>query len=95
MVKEKKRKLLYPDVDLPYLHDRITNVVYDLNNQPIIYHTWFAREYGDGRGDILKELTVFEDFNYSASDLPSAFLYKIGFPAKIDGESLRNIQERD
>jgi hypothetical protein len=45
--------------------------------------------------DILKELTVFEDFNYSASDLPSAFLYKIGFPAKIDGESLRNIQERD
>jgi hypothetical protein len=29
--------------------------------------------------DILKELTVFEDFNYSASDLPSAFLYKIGF----------------
>jgi hypothetical protein len=47
---KKKTKTIYPDVDLPYLHDRITNVVYDLNNQPIIYHTWFAREYGDGRG---------------------------------------------
>jgi hypothetical protein len=23
-LKRKKRKLLYPDVDLPYLHDRIT-----------------------------------------------------------------------
>jgi hypothetical protein len=43
-----------------------------------------------------EELTGFlKIFNYSASDLPSAFLYKIGFPAKIDGESLRNIQERD
>jgi hypothetical protein len=58
------------------LHDRITNVVYDLNNQPIIYHTWFAREYGDGREQDKKEIDkFFEDFNYSASDLQSAFLY--------------------
>jgi hypothetical protein len=69
---------------LPYLHDRITNVVYDLNNQPIMYHTWFAREYGDGRGRHTERIDrVFEDFNYSASDLPSAFLYKDWlFPAK-------------
>jgi hypothetical protein len=46
--------------------------------------------------DILKRIDrVFEDFNYSASDLPSAFLYKLAFLLKIDGESLRNIQERD
>jgi hypothetical protein len=72
------------------LHDRITNVVYDLNNQPIIYHTWFAREYGDGRGGHT-EKTVFEDFNYSASDLPSASHAKDFFLLK--NRSLRNIQE--
>jgi hypothetical protein len=53
-----------------------------------------AREYGDGRGGHTDK-TVFEDLIILLVILPSASHAKIIFPAKIDGESLRNIQRRD
>lgn len=83
-LKRKNEKLLYLDVELPYTDDPITNVVYDLNNQPIVYHTWFSREYGDQRARHTKRIDrVFEDFNYFTSDLSSVSVYKdLFFPVK-------------
>ncbi|MFA5300869.1 MAG: hypothetical protein WC389_21980, partial [Lutibacter sp.] len=49
-LKRKKLKLLYLDVSLPFKDDQITNIVHDIEGRPILYHTWFSREYGDERG---------------------------------------------
>ena len=83
-LKRKNEKLLYLDVDLPYLDDQITNVVYDLDKQPIVYHTWFSREYGDERGRHTARIDkVFEEFNFYVSDLSSVVIYKdYFFPVK-------------
>ncbi|MDQ6472087.1 hypothetical protein RB619_15650 [Flavobacterium sp. LHD-80] len=62
-LKRKNKKMLFLDVDLPFSDDQITNVVYDLNHQPLVYHTWFSREYGDLRGRHTARIDrVFEEF---------------------------------
>lgn len=49
-LKRKNKKLLYLDIKLPFIEDKITNTVQDLSGKSILYHTWFSREYGDERG---------------------------------------------
>jgi hypothetical protein len=76
-LKRKKQKLLYLDVDLPFEDDKITNVVYDLNHKPIVYHTWFSREYGDLRGRHTARIDkVFNKFENTNSRKEPVFVYK-------------------
>lgn len=76
-LKRKNKKMLYLDVDLPFVDDKITNVVYDLNKQPIVYHTWFSREYGDLRGRHTARIDrVFEKFKNNNIDLAPVKIYK-------------------
>ncbi len=42
-------KILYLNADNPITNDTITNVLYNQNGQPIIYHTWYARLYGKSK----------------------------------------------
>lgn len=83
-LKRKNKKMLFLDVDLPFADDQITNVVYDLNNKPIVYHTWFSREYGDVRGRHTARIDrVFEQFKNVNSDLKPIKVYKDNwFPLK-------------
>lgn len=76
-LKRKNKKMLFLDVDLPFDDDKITNVVYDLNNQPILYHTWFSREYGDLRGRHTARIDrVFEEFENKNSKSSPVKIYK-------------------
>ena len=76
-LKRKKKKMLFLDVDLPFADDQITNVVYDLNNKPIVYHTWFSREYGDQRGRHTTRIDrVFEEFKNKKTDIKPVKIYK-------------------
>ncbi|MBF7090620.1 hypothetical protein IUY40_03570 [Flavobacterium sp. ALJ2] len=76
-LKRKNQKMLYLNVDLPFADDQITNVVYDLNNQPIVYHTWFSREYGDLRGRHTARIDrVFEEFENKYTDSKPVKIYK-------------------
>lgn len=76
-LKRKNKKMLFLDVDLPFADDQITNVVYDLNKKPIVYHTWFSREYGDLRGRHTKRIDrVFAEFEIKRSHLKPVKIYK-------------------
>jgi hypothetical protein len=83
-LKRKNQKLLYLDVDLPFEDDKITNVVFDLNNKPIVYHTWFSREYGDLRGRHTARIDrVFSEFENRNNNLKPIAIYKdFWFPLK-------------
>ncbi|MFI2743778.1 hypothetical protein ACG2LH_13635 [Zhouia sp. PK063] len=76
-LKRRNEKLLYLDVDLPFENDKITNVVYDLNKKPILYHTWFSREYGDLRGRHTDRIDrVFNEFKISNINNEPTNIYK-------------------
>ena len=77
-------KLLYLDVSLPFNDDQITNVVYDLDGQPILYHTWFSREYGDERGHHTSRIDrVFNEFKLVKKQNLEPIIYKdFLFPQK-------------
>ena len=83
-LKRKKLKLLYLDVSLPLKDDRITNCVNDLNGQPILYHTWFSREYGDTRGRHTTRIDrVFNEFKLVKNNNSKPIIYKdLLFPLK-------------
>ena len=83
-LKRKNEKLLYLDVDLPFENDKITNVVYDLNNKPIVCHTWFSREYGDQRGRHTSRIDkIFDKFENKICGKAPIFIYKDNlFPLK-------------
>lgn len=67
-LKRKNQKLLYLDTTLPFIDDKITNTVQDLNGESILYHTWFSREYGDERGRHTVRIdNVFNQFRISTN----------------------------
>jgi hypothetical protein len=76
-LKRKKEKLLYMETSLPFKDDRITNIVHDLNGSPILYHTWFSREYGDSRGRHTDRINkVFDKFKDVNNKPPKPIIYK-------------------
>lgn len=85
-LKRKNQKLLYLDITLPFVEDKITNTVQDLNGEAIIYHTWFSREYGDERGRHTSRIdAVFNQFSIlSKQNNLKPIIYKDNlFPLKI------------
>lgn len=84
-LKRKNQKLLYLDITLPFVEDQITNIVLDLNEKPILYHTWFSREYGDLRGRHTDRIDkVFNEFSFTNKKyIMKPIIYKdILFPIK-------------
>ncbi len=83
-LRRKNQKLLHLDVELPFEDDRITNTVLDLNGKPILYHTWFSREYGDQRGRHTKRIDrVFELFSSTPKCDNNPIVFKdIFFPLR-------------
>ena len=45
-LRRKGKKILFLDASVPFEEDNITNLVVDTNQNPILYHTWYARSYG-------------------------------------------------
>ncbi len=45
-LRRKGKKFLFLDATVPFKEDNIANMVSDLNGNPILYHTWYARSYG-------------------------------------------------
>jgi hypothetical protein len=79
-LKRKKIKMLFLEVSLPFEDDQITNVVYDLEGQPILYHTWFSREYGDKRGRHTKRIDkVFDKFKTIEKNNTEPIIFKDNF----------------
>ncbi len=83
-LKRKGLKLLYLDVDLPFKDDQITNTVKDLEGNPIVYHTWFSREYGDKRGRHTARIDrVFKQFETAEKSNRKPIIFKdVFFPLK-------------
>ncbi|NIJ45430.1 hypothetical protein FHR24_001898 [Wenyingzhuangia heitensis] len=83
-LKRKGMKLLYLDISLPFKEDQITNIVHDIEGDPILYHTWFSREYGDKRGRHTARINkVFEEFKLRENTGIAPIIYKDSlFPLK-------------
>lgn len=95
-LKRKGFKLLYLDVSLPFEDDRITNVVYDLMGQQILYHTWFSREYGDQRGRHTSRIDrVFSEFKSIKRNSKKPYIYKdLLFPLKDRFRRFKKYQKK-
>lgn len=75
------KKFLFLNATVPFEEDSITNLVLDFNGNPMLYHTWYARSYGnsekhtkridcvfdkvEGVGAAYAEPMVFKDDSYA------------------------------
>ncbi|MBS4041273.1 MAG: hypothetical protein KGZ81_11830 [Flavobacteriales bacterium] len=67
-LRRKGEKILFLKADTPF-NDGITTLVYSPNNEKILYHTWYARSYGNSkkhtdRIDGVFNLLTFNPTNY-------------------------------
>lgn len=87
-------KALYLDTYLPFKEDSITNLVLDHEKKPLLYHTWFSREYGDKRGRHTDRIdSVFKKFDFSDTKSSSPFIFKDSlFPLKR--RLIKNLKKR-
>jgi hypothetical protein len=83
-LKRKGERLLYLETSLAFKDDPITNVVHDLEGRPILYHTWFSREYGDKRARHTARIDrVFDKFKSIKNERTKTIIYKdFMFPIK-------------
>ncbi len=80
-MRRKGKKFLFLNATVPFEEDNITNLVLDFNGNPILYHTWYARSYGNsekhtkridgvfnkvkGIGTVYTEPMIFKDNTYA------------------------------
>jgi len=80
-LRRKGKKILFLDASAPFLDDRITTLVCDSKSEKLLYHTWYARSYGNNekhtkRINKIFELLQFENINITK---PIVFKHKTFF----------------
>lgn len=65
-LRRKGEKILFLDATTPFSDDRITTMINDTTGQVLLYHTWYARSYGNNdkhtkRINKIFDLLQFED----------------------------------
>lgn len=48
-LRKKGLRFLFLDAEMPFKDDEITNAVFDHKGELLLYHTWYARSYGENK----------------------------------------------
>ncbi len=59
-LRRKGKKFLFLNATVPFEDDHITNLVFDFDGNPMLYHTWYARSYGSNEKHTKRIDTIFD-----------------------------------
>ena len=70
------KKILFLDADMPFENDQIANRVKDDLGNELLYHTWYARSYGDNEKHTKRIDAIFDKVHFNAGELPKPEIFK-------------------
>lgn len=75
-LKRRGEKILYLDATTPLKDDNITTLVLNPRGEEILFHTWYARSYGENAKHTQRIDAVFNTLNYSANKYIEPIIWK-------------------
>jgi hypothetical protein len=75
-LRRKGKKILFLDASAPFPDDRITTLVCDSNSKKLLYHTWYARSYGNNEKHTKRINSVFELLQFKNSKVTKPIVFK-------------------
>lgn len=69
-LRRKGEKILFLDATEPFEEDGLTTLVFDTNGKELLYHTWYARSYGENEKHTQRIDKVFDLINFDAAKNP-------------------------
>jgi len=74
-LKRKGKKILFLDANAPF-EDQITTLVFDTNQNELLYHTWYARSYGNNKKHTERIDKIFELVNFNLGQNIAPVIFK-------------------
>ncbi|MHB1147217.1 MAG: hypothetical protein ACYC01_06420 [Lutibacter sp.] len=80
-LRRKNKKILFLEATAPFSDDRITTLVYNTSGAALLYHTWYARSYGnnDKHTNRINRIFSLLEFENNKTTNPIVFKYKLFF----------------
>lgn len=70
------KKALFLNAEMPFQNDEITNSVLDDSGMTMLYHTWYARSYGESEKHTLRIDSVFEKIQIENKNVGAPVIFK-------------------
>lgn len=75
-LRRKNRKILFLDASTPFQDDRITTLVKDTKGINMLYHTWYARSYGENDKHTRRIDKIFDLLEFKNGFVSEPIIYK-------------------
>lgn len=75
-LRRKGKKILFLEADMPFENDNIANRVKDDLGNDLLYHTWYARAYGNNEKHTKRIDAIFDKVGHSKANYTAPILFK-------------------
>ncbi len=75
-LRRKNKKILFLEASTPFADDRISTLVKDTNGETLLYHTWYARSYGENEKHTKRIDKIFSLIKFENTVLPEPIQFK-------------------
>lgn len=75
-LRRRNKKILFLEASAPFSDDRITTLIKDTLGVPLLYHTWYARSYGNNNKHTNRINKVFDLLQFENSKVTKPIVFK-------------------
>lgn len=75
-LRRKNKKFLFLEATAPFGEDRITTLVHDIAGTELLYHTWYARSYGNNEKHTERINKIFELLKFKNNKVVNPIVFK-------------------
>lgn len=75
-LRRKGKKILFLDAEVPFKDDSIANLVKDSQGKELLYHTWYARAYGNSEKHTQRIDSIFDQVSFDHAKWTEPVVFK-------------------